>query len=457
MRGRGRSIAASVLLGVALLAALVAANVLASRSTRAWDLTRYGNNTLAPQSVLAAHNLTSDLQVIGLFRPTQPGDQAVTEALIALYAQQSPHVLYRSANVDTDVADVKRYSVTEADTVVLDYNGKTQLLLPGSQTEQDFTSSLLKLESSRVPMVCWAVGDGERELSDVTKSTGYSSVESLLTRNNFAHRDLILAQATAIPTDCDELVVLDPTTPIGDKPVAAVDAYLAAGGRLLIAAEPWAKDTKSTAALNAILKPYGVAFSGALVVEADASRAAVQDPTIPVVINYGQSPITSDVQGVQSFFPRSTAITGTPPAGTTAAHLAVTTTGAYGIPQIRQDVTKKQAGDASGPFTLMETLEQSASESSKTRIVLVGTQSFAENATLPPNNGGANLELALASFQWLAGEDALIALPPKPGRALPLVLTQQDQSNIIFITAVLMPGIIVVAGIAVWWRRRIFT
>ena len=171
MRGRGRSIAASVLLGVALLAALVAANVLASRSTRAWDLTRYGNNTLAPQSVLAAHNLTSDLQVIGLFRPTQPGDQAVTEALIALYAQQSPHVLYRSANVDTDVADVKRYSVTEADTVVLDYNGKTQLLLPGSQTEQDFTSSLLKLESSRVPMVCWAVGDGERELSDVTKST----------------------------------------------------------------------------------------------------------------------------------------------------------------------------------------------------------------------------------------------------------------------------------------------
>ena len=53
MRGRGRSIAASVLLGIALLAALVAANVFASKSTRAWDLTRYGNNTLAPQSVLA--------------------------------------------------------------------------------------------------------------------------------------------------------------------------------------------------------------------------------------------------------------------------------------------------------------------------------------------------------------------------------------------------------------------
>src|SRR5207247_9745788 len=159
-------------------------------SRQAWDLTRYGNNTLAPQSVLAARNLTSDLHMIGLFRPTQPGDQAKTEALIALYAQQSSRVHYRSANVDTDVADVKLYSATKADTVVLDYNGKTQLLLPGSQTEQDVTSALLKLESSRVPMVCWAVGDAERELSDVTKSTGYSAVESLLTRNNFAHRDL---------------------------------------------------------------------------------------------------------------------------------------------------------------------------------------------------------------------------------------------------------------------------
>src|SRR5207245_5062010 len=204
---------------------LVAAHVFASKSRQACDLTRYANNTLAPQSVLAARNLTSDLHMIGLFRPTQPGDQAVTEALIALYAQQSSRVHYRSGNDATDVADVKSYNVTEADTVVLDYNGKTQLLLPGSQTEQDFTSALLKLESKRVPMVCWAVGDGERELSDVSKSTGYSSVESLLTRNNFAHRDLILSQATLIPTDCDELVVLDPTMPIGDKPVAAVDAY----------------------------------------------------------------------------------------------------------------------------------------------------------------------------------------------------------------------------------------
>jgi len=39
---------------------------------------------------------------------------------------------------------------------------------------------------------------------------------------------------------------------------------------------------------------------------------------------------------------------------------------------------------------------------------------------------------------------------------LPLTLTQDQQSTIIFITAVLMPGLIVLAGVVVWWRRRVF-
>jgi len=88
--------------------------------------------------------------------------------------------------------------------------------------------------------------------------------------------------------------------------------------------------------------------------------------------------------------------------------------------------------------------------------VVVGTQAFAQNQTLPPTNNDANLELILGSLQWLAGQDDLIALPPKPDRALPLSLTQDQESTIIFITAVLMPGVIVVGGIAVWWRRRVF-
>ena len=451
---RMRAASASAAVIAVVLALLVAANVLAAKSSQAWDLTRAGNNTLAAQSVLAAKRLTSDLNVIGLFHAGAANGQVEAEALVGLYAAQSPHVKYRSADPVKDTVDTKRYSITQDNTIVLDYKGKTELLLPGSQTESDFTSALVKLESDRLPMVCWAVGDGERQLSDTNDSTGYSTVGSLLDKNDFAHRDVLLASATSIPVDCDELVILDATNALPDKTVGAVDAYLAAGGRLLIAAEPWARDPKATVSLSAVLKPYGLGFSGALVVEGDPSRSDSQDPTIPAVIDYGRSPITSDIQGVVSFFPQATAITGTPVAGAQVVRIAPTSNSAYAIPGIRSSLAR-QAGDVPGPFAMMETVEQAAG-AGKTRIVIVGTQSFADNRTLLANND-ANIELALGSFQWLAGQDSLIAVPAKPNRALPLVLTQQDQSTVIFITTVLMPGVIVIGGIAVWWRRRVFS
>ena len=308
-----------------------------------------------------------------------------------------------------------------------------------------------------MPLVCWAVGDGERGLKDINQGAGYSSVGDILAKNTFATRDTILSQVTSIPGDCDELAIVDPTTALPAQSIKAANDYLAAGGNLLIAAEPWAKDAKSIDSLNAVLKPYGLAFSGALVIENDPSRRSSSDPTILAVTAYGTSPATTDIQNRVSFFPLATAITGTPASGATATALATTSNSSYAIAQPRavQDLGRK-TGDVVGPFNVMETVESPAG-AKRTRIVAVGTAGFAENRTLPPNNSDANIELALASFQWLAEQDSLTSIPHKAGRALPLALTQQDQSAVIFITGVVMPGVIVFGGVLVWWRRRVFS
>ena len=450
MNRRLRSGSASVLLSAVALVVLVALNVVASRGAQSWDLTRSGLNTLAPQSVLVARRLDAELTVIGLFR-TGPGNgQAQAEALVALYEAQSSRIVYRSANFDTDVADVRKYSVTEPGTLVLDYRGKTQLLTPALQTEQDFTSALLKLESDHAPVVCWAAGVGGRSRAD-TSQNGYSSVADLLARNNFAIKDLLMTDLTAVSSDCDEVVVLAPAVALSTAAVKAVADYMASGGSLLIAGDPWSQTPAAAAPLNDVLTPYRLAFSGALVVEPDTSRAF--DVITPATFAYGQSPITRDIQGIASVFPQTTAITGTGPAGALPVVIAGTTNLSYAIVTPRQDVAR-QAGDMAGPFAIMETLEVPAGQKTA-RIVVVGTTAFAENKVLPPSSNSANLELALGTFQWLAREDALISLPPKPPRALPLTLTQQAQSTAIFITIFLMPGLIVFGGVMVWWRRRL--
>ena len=442
---------------VAVLALLAVANVLASQSTEAVDLTGGKLNTLAPQSVLAAQRLTSDLQVIGLFRAGTANGQTEAEALISLYAAQSSRVKYRRENVDADSTDVKRYTIREPNTVVLDYKGKTEQLTQSLQGEVDFTAALLRLESDHIPLVCWATGDGERGLNDINQGAGYSGVADVLAKNTFSTRDLIISQTTSMPADCDEVAIVDPTTPLPSQSVKAIDDYLAAGGKLLVAAEPWAKDPRTTESLNNALKPYGLGFSGALVIETDPARRSSSDPTVLAVTGYGRSAITNDIQGRVSFFPLATAIVGASVPGATATPIAISSGTSYAIAEPRsvQDLARK-AGDASGPFSIMETLQQPAG-AKRTRIVLVGTAGFAENRTLPPNNSDSNLELTLASFQWLAEQDSLMSIPPKPRRALPLPLTQQDQSALIFITGVLLPGLMVFGGVMVWWRRRVFS
>ncbi|MHB8587280.1 MAG: Gldg family protein [Candidatus Dormibacteraceae bacterium] len=446
MNRRFRSGSASL---VVAAFALIGLNVVASRSTLSWDLTDSGLNTLAPQSVLAAQRLDSDLLVIGLFRTSAANGQAEAEALVGLYQAQSGRVVYRSESFDTAVADVRKYSVQEPNILVLDYRGKIQLLTPALQTEQDFTSALLKLESDHVPVVCWAAGLGGRSRSD-TGQSGYSSVADILAKNNFETKDLWMDGLTAVPADCDEVALIAPAVPLSAAAVKAVGDYVAAGGSLLIAGDPWSQTPAAAASLNDVLKPYGLEFSDALVVEPDTSRAF--DLITPATFTYGSSPITRDIQGIASFFPQTTTIAGTPDAAGAQVVVASTTNLSYAIGTPRQALAR-QAADAPGPFAIMETLEVPAGQK-KARIAMVGTTGFAENRVLPPSSNDANLELALGTFRWLAREDALISLPPKPPRAVPLTLTQRDQSVIIFITIFLMPGLTVFAGMAVWWRRR---
>jgi ABC-type uncharacterized transport system involved in gliding motility auxiliary subunit len=444
-RRRSRTMTATA----AVAAVLIALNVVAAGGNQALDLTSSSLNTLAAPSVNAARLLNSDLNVIGLFRPGAGNGQVGAEALVSLYAAQSAHVKYVRASWDTDTRDVQRYRVKEPNTLVLIYAGKTATLSPRSQLEHDFTAALVELESAKVPVVCWATGVGSRDLKDTNQTSGYSGVADMLVTNDFITRDLAIGQVTSIPSDCDVVALAGATAALPAASVKALDAYLAGGGALLIASDPW-QDSAITRSLSTVLEPFGRGFSGSLVVEPDPAHAF--DLLTPAVLSYGASPITIDLAGVASFFPQSTAITVAPGPAVSSVAIGASSSGSYGIDRARADV-KRQVGDAAGPFTIMSTLELPGNAKA-TRIVAVGTAAFAENLVLPPNSTDANLDLALATFDWLAGRDSLASIPAKPRRSPPLDLSRQDQTLLLIVTMVAMPGLMAGVAVLLAWRRR---
>ncbi|HXM57351.1 MAG TPA: GldG family protein [Candidatus Dormibacteraeota bacterium] len=448
---RSRPGSLGVLATAAVIGALVAGNVIASRSTQAADLTGSGLYTLSPRSVTVARQLDADLTVTGFFRPDQQQARHDVETLLDLYRQRSPRVRVRFVDPDQNAGLALSLGVKAAGSVVLQFRSKPPAVLgAGQQSESDLTAAILRLESTRSPTVCWATGDGERDLRDANEVSGYSAVADLLRTSSYRTQDVLLAQQ-AVPAACDVLAVLQLSRPLSDAGVAAIRDYLARGGKLLLALDPWL-DQRVVASANAVLQPYGAAFEGSLVVEPDPAHAATDDATIPVVYTYGASPITIDLDGRYVFLPQATPITGAAVPGVTAVDLAATTDRAYAIPQQRTDLARRST-DRPGPFVLLRSIEQRRAQGD-TRIVASGTSAMAENRTMPPSASGSNPDLLLASLDWLTEQNSLIAIGPKPASAQPLALGSRGLAWNVVLTAVLLPLLVAAAGAVVALRRR---
>jgi ABC-type uncharacterized transport system involved in gliding motility auxiliary subunit len=447
---RGRSGSASILTTALVLGLLVAVDILASRGTQAADLSKAHLNTLAPQSVLVTHRLDSDLNVIGFYRPTgaDASGRQDAEQLLDLYANESSRVKLRFENPDLAPEDVQRYGVRTSGTLVLEYKGKTELLAPGSQSEQDVTSAILKLESDRTPQLCWVGGDGERDLKEANEITGYSAAADVLNRNNFKTTDLLLT--AAVPADCDAVAIVGAQKPLTSDGQKFLGDYLAGGGKLLVAADPWL-DGGTLDSLNGVVKPYGLGFDGGLVLDPDPAHNA-NDPRIPAALRYGDSPITRGLANRISVLEDATAIKSDPSTGVTLNALVTTSAQAYEAPSKRTNLSK-QPGDKAGPFTLIETAEK-AQNGKKTRVVLIGSSLFAANLAMPPQFPGVNTQLLVGSMDWLSEQDSLIALPPRASRVVSLALTAEQQGLVFVLTLLIMPALVALGGVWVWARRR---
>ena len=394
----------SVLVSAAFLAILVVGNLLAARGTQSWDLTSAHRYTLSPKSLVVARHLGADLHITGFFRPSEATDRATLEQLLAQYQAASPRVKVKFEDPDTHLEDVRRLGVRIPGSISLEYLNKPPVVLTlASQREQDITSAVLKLESNQTPLICWAAGDGERDLTQNQDPSGYSEADIQLKQNNYRTKDVLISGQPSVPTECDLLAIVGLQRPLNDLAVKSVLAYLAAGGKLYLAIDPW-QDQPVLDSANQLLKPYGASFRGGLVIDPDPSHSALQDPTTPIVFDYGNSPIANGIAKRLSYFPQTTAIDATSSDKASVVQVAASSKDSYDVQLPRQDVVPRKSIDKSGPFNLMTTLDGNGS-GKHARLVAVGTSSLAENRALPPQerSGGVNLQLFLGSFDWLSG------------------------------------------------------
>jgi hypothetical protein len=178
------------------------------------------------------------------------------------------------------------------------------------------------------------------------------------------------------------------------------------------------------------------------------------------VQTYEEHPITKDFKQ-HTVFPMSrslTAETGLKP-GLTVTPVAKTSDTSWAevnldllFKEQKAELTEK---DTRGPITVVMAvdgnLEQLGFGKGDARMVVYGSTEFADNqysGTL------FNRDFFVNSADWLTGEENSISIRPRSIRASRFRLTT-DQFSIVFAFSVLLlPELLLIAGIVVWYERR---
>ena len=85
------------------------------------------------------------------------------------------------------------------------------------------------------------------------------------------------------------------------------------------------------------------------------------------------------------------------------------------------------------------------------RLVVFGNAMFANNQFIGQY---FNRDFLLNTANWLVGEEGLISVRARTMRASRVQFTAQQGTLIFYLSLLVLPELLLIAGLAVWWRRR---
>ena len=449
----------AALASLAFVGIMVLLNILAARHSWRWDVTAERRFSLAPQTLEILRNLPQPVEALAFFSQNFQFARQDAEDLLSQYQHYSGGKFsYRFIDPVAQASLARQWGVTRDGTILFVMGDRRQEVT--LYNEQEFTSALVKLLRTTQPKVYFLAGHGERDINE-EGDNGYAQVRRALEREGYQVASLNLAVTATVPADAAVVVLAGPRRPLLDREVEALQRYLNAGGRMLIALDPafQIEGEGTAAAVNRVFAEWGMAFREDVVV--DPASAMFTDPLTPLSSRYGFSPITAKLGNIATAFPAARSIeeAGSAPERFRVTRLVETTPSSWsetdlaGLRQaLNQGRLPASAGKKMGPLALAVAVEQ---VNGKGRLVLVGDADFAANVNVGANLPFANLDLFVNAINWLSESEQLMGLrqsPTSPTRAL--AATPAQIRTVFLIAVVAMPLAVLAAGAAVWWGRR---
>jgi ABC-type uncharacterized transport system involved in gliding motility auxiliary subunit len=253
-------------------------------------------------------------------------------------------------------------------------------------------------------------------------------------------------------------VVAGPTKNYEQPEVDAIKKYVENGGRALFMLDPPLKlghdEIADNDALTKLLQSWGVTLDKDMILDLNPlGQIAGLGPQVALVTSYASQPIVDELRGTATGFPlaRSLEIKNTDK--TNVQKLFDSSSTSLATSNLSSpEVNIKDPKNKKGPLTLGAAgTYNTGKENSQGRFVVIGSSTWAANRFIDFNG---NNDLASNAVNWLASDEDLISIRPKPQEDRRITMTSRQLTWVRVVSQFVLPFAVFIVGISVWWKRR---
>jgi ABC-type uncharacterized transport system involved in gliding motility auxiliary subunit len=460
----------ALVLTLVVLGILVGVNYLVSRRVVRWDLSKGQRFSLSDQTTKVVSGLEADVKVTYFARTRDLDRDTRGRERLQMYQAVSPRIKVEYVDPVTSPGRAEAYDLRGPWPILMVELGEKREKVT-NDSEQDITNALIKVTRDRKRTVCFAEGEGERDIED-SSDRGWSAAKGALTKNQYETKKVALLREKSVPADCTVFVVPGPDNDFLSEETEALRSYVKGGGRLLVGIDPETKAAYPN--LTALLKEWNVEAGKDVVVDASGmGQLFGAGPLTPLALEYPYHEITKDFRVATAFhMARSMEAGKATVDGVFAQDLVKTSRESWGETDL--DLKNRPAfvdgQDKAGPISLAVVVtvkgpsplpspspspspspEAEAPKPPEGKVAAFGDSDFASNALL---GFQGNQDFFLNVVAWLSEDQDLISIRPREPEDQRLTVSGQTQFNVALVALALLPGLFVVLGIAAWWRRR---
>jgi ABC-type uncharacterized transport system involved in gliding motility auxiliary subunit len=398
--------------------------------------------------------------------------------MIEIAARNHSLLAFRAIDLDKEPGLARDIGVHSYNTAVLQA-GDRKVLVENVTDAARLGYAALRVLRQRAETICFVTGHGET-FRPMPGHYHFSHVETLrghdipgagdvlvaepeqldrlqlaLHEIGFELRPLVMATASAIPTDCTVVAEIGPRTALAAGEADLLADYLKNGGRLAMLIDPQFPLVADLQ--NRLLGPLGVSSESAIII--DPLNHFRTDPDKVAVPYYPPHPITAHL--ALTVFAQARPIRVSQlKAEVMSSVLAASSQDSYlGPPSAAGGIRVAAGGPAPaevehGVQALAVALEgvfPGAPSDKHFRLVIAGTSKFASNEYFSYVSNG---ELSVAIMRWLAEDGTSPNLAPRTYNLPEIVLTSAQMRDTFIVLEILLPLSTALFGVAMWWRRR---